>query len=360
MITVDRKDITKALKKVASVARVTSHEAPVMGEASEGSLRLWYSSFNLSIWESLDVEEIDEELTFSCPVETLTSLVSSWSSDTVTLESGDNNTLIIRSGRSNVTVPYYEGIFDDIEELPDTESVAELSGDILSNLEVAQRFTARTEDRPTLTCVLFQTTPPDRIEIIASDAFHFYHRVFTGPVNEGDSRQLLIPNKNADFLKKLFGVRDTLIMEQADNDYILFRGPTSDVLSAVFNEEYPDVSSIIEDAGTELFTFRRDVLLDIISIGDVLSDNAVLELTQEGDSVLASFPRNVSESELYLDDVKMVLGLKKPIYLDITFLRQCLEVLDSERLSFSEMESGSIRLVGDDPTVSTMMNVLRY
>ncbi len=117
MITVDRKDITKALKKVASVARVTSHKAPVMGEASEGSLKLWYSSFNLSIWESLDVEEIDAELTFSCPVETLTSLVSSWSSDTVTLESGDNNTLIIRSGRSNVTVPYYEGIFDDIEEL---------------------------------------------------------------------------------------------------------------------------------------------------------------------------------------------------------------------------------------------------
>lgn len=358
MITVDRKDFSTALKKIAAISRITKRATPVMGEASEGSLLLWYSSFNISLWESLDVEEIDQELSFSCPVEILTSLVSSWSSDTVVLEAGEYQTLIVRSGRSNVTVPYYGGVFDEIEEVPDVVAVTELSGTILSYLEEAQKFTARTEDRPTLTCVLLQTTPPDRIELIASDAFHFYHRIFKGPVFE-ESR-LLIPNKNADFLKKLFGVGDTLSVGRADNDYILFRGPTSDVLSAVFNEEYPDVGPILEDSGVELFVFRKEALEEIVAIGGVLSDNAVLELTQEGDSIYAAFPRNVSESELYLDDVKMVKGLSKPIYIDITFLKSCLDVLDSEWLSFREMASGSIRLIGTDLNVATMLNVLRY
>ena len=98
----------------------------------------------------------------------------------------------------------------------------------------------------------------------------------------------------------------------------------------------------------------------MVKIGSVLSNNSVVELTQDGDSIFASFPKNVSESELYIDNVKMVAGLKKPIYLDITFLNHCLAALDSEWLSFREMESGSIRFEGEDLDTSTMMNVLRY
>lgn len=360
MVVINRSELSKALSRAATIARNSGNDSPIMGEVSSSVLYLWYSSFDVSIWEQVPVES-DGELSFSCPVETFNNLVSSWTSETIRLETGENNTLIIKSGKSKVTVPYYEGVFDEMETLPDAEFLVKVEPPFLSYLVETEKFAAKTEEQPSLSCVLIETLFDNRFSITAADAFHIYHRELEGESNILDDIRILIPIRNIITLSKLFSTRDSLTIARADNDYILFTNDSGlSVLCAVFNDKYPKISSIIEDIGTLLFNVSRDTFIEALSVGSVLSTNGIIQFSQSDDSIYVSFPKSTSDSEIFLENVNIVEEIPDSIYLNITFLKHCLEIQKSPMLSFSLLNNGAIRIVGDDPRFATIVNVLRY
>lgn len=359
MVSINRSELSKALNRIAITARNSGHESPVMGEVKKGLLKLWYSSFDISIWDEVPVED-DDELTFSSPVETFSKLVSSWTSDTIKLSMGDNNSLIVKSGRSRVTVPYYEGIFDAIEKVPTGERLVEVDATFTTALAETEKFVAKTEDRPSLSCLLIEIWPK-AVELMASDAFHFYHRIIEVQNSAVTKKQqLLLPAKSVSTVAKLFSTQDTLRITRADNDYILFaNGKGLYVLCAVFNEPYPNISSILEDEGTLLFDFKKEAFDELLSVGSVLSANSLIRFSQSEDSIYVSFPRSTADSEIFLENVLITNKIPDFLHLNISFLKQCIDVLKSENLSFFLMESGAIRLRGEDKDLSTMIMVIK-
>ena len=73
-VTIDRKELERALSKFIILDRATNNSAPIMGEVLDGKLRLWYESFEFSLWYSLDVYG-EESINFSVPIEKLFKLV---------------------------------------------------------------------------------------------------------------------------------------------------------------------------------------------------------------------------------------------------------------------------------------------
>lgn len=359
MVTVDRRAFSNMLKRIAKVSRTTKQKSPLMGEVIGDTLYIWYSSFDFSVWDEIEVEGAEENFTFSSPIETFSNIVYEWSSETISLGPADNKAIIISSGRSRVTIPYYEGYFDEIENVPDQELLSTTNGILLEFLEISERFAAKTQDKPALTCTRLTFDTLGGIDITACDSFRLFNKSIRTPVVQ--SAEFLIPSKNMAVAAKLFDIEDVLEFYKADNDYLLITNKKGLwVLLASFNEEYPNVDNLISAKDSELFKFKKDNFEEILKVGGLLTQDDSLKFSQLDDSIFVSFSRSVSDSELFLEGAEIVEGIEDSIKLNINFLKECIDALSSDtELSFRKTDTGHIRILGDDPTISTMTNRLK-
>ena len=195
------------------------------------------------------------------------------------------------------------------------------------------------------------------IDITAYDSFHAYgHSI---PVSGMWSGDFLLPMRSVETLIKVLP-KANIALYQTSNGYSLFRHQENlAVWIAPFNGSYPDILSLMKDGGQSMLRCSRTTLGDALKIGAILSANNVLKLEQRDDSVYASFPRNVTDSDVYLDGA-IVEGALEPTHLSIPFLSHCLESVKGDELFLRRMKMGAIRITGPTPTPFTMLQIIKY
>lgn len=355
---VEKAPLAKAINRLALGARHTAHDSPLMGELGDGKLWLWYPNFDISIWISVPVDGGEGPFIFSIPIEMMIKVLSSFSAATISMDVDDDGALTIRAGKNRVKIQKYEGLFDTIDAIPDGNLIAKIvdSGPMLSSLGDALNFVAKTEERPFLSCVNV-SIGAQKMEIVASDSFHMYsNSVSIDNIGEGT---FLIPAHSVEILSKLLPKAD-IDVYQTTNGYVLFRHLDDlAVWVAPFNGQYPNLVPLLQDDGDAILWCPRNSLMDALKIGAILSANNILKLEQKDDSIYVSFPRNVTESDVYLENA-VIEGSLEPIYLSIPFLTHCVDAVSGEGLFLGRMKMGAIKIIGSTPSPITMLQIIKY
>ena len=105
MIEINRRELKVLANRISVVARNAGVVQPLMGEAKDGVLTLWYNGMDLIIWHTI---EVDGDLgLFSIPHDKFVRLIDAWNGETVKLKVNDDSSLTISSGRSRVKITHY-------------------------------------------------------------------------------------------------------------------------------------------------------------------------------------------------------------------------------------------------------------
>ena len=360
MLEVNRSELKVLANRVSVVARNAGLSQPLMGEAKDGVLTLWYNGMDIVLWNAMDVND-DLEL-FSIPHDKFVRLINTWNTETIKLSSTKGG-LTMQSGRSRVKIPHYEGAFDEIEEVPDGNYQGSITGKSINAIKVAPSFVSKVNiGRPELQ-TMWMSSDDRGFRVVASDSYHFYeHRGdFThdgsGTLNSMipiNSLQVLSTLLSSDMNVGLYGIGDNYILLESDDNFTL--------KISIGGGQYPDVARVVELDYVPYFNFSATELLEAVKVGNVLSDDDSILLTfgEEG-GIKMDFPRSVAEVEMYLDDVQYHPNAEDlSVSLLLRYLTHALNVFESDSLVFkrnSEFKATSIADTASDDTFISIIEL---
>ena len=332
MIEINRRELKVLANRISVVARNAGVVQPLMGEAKDGVLTLWYNGMDLIIWHTI---EVDGDLgLFSIPHDKFVRLIDAWNGETVKLKVNDDSSLTISSGRSRVKITHYEGAFDEIDDVPEGELIGTLSSDIIDSIKESRSFTAKTNlGRPELENTRVYTTD-SQINVMASDSYHFYN--YASDYGQDFNDDFMLPDNSSlvlatllsnDMLVKLYAIGDSYLLVETDDGFTLRVTKGKGM--------YPNVDRVLTQEFTPYFTFLSSELLEAIKVGNVLStdDTVLIEFDQEG-GIKLNFIKSEAESELYLENIAFYDESDLKVTLRLSLLTHALGVLDSDKLIF--------------------------
>ena len=332
MIELNRRELKTVANRISVVARNAGVSQPLMGEAKDGILTLWYNGMDIVIWHTI---EVDNDLgLFSIPHDKFVRLVDAWNGETVKLRVNDDSSLTISCGRSRVKIPYYEGAFDELDDVPEGDLIGTLSGDIIDSIRESQSFISKTNlGRPELENTRVYTLD-SQINVMASDSYHFYN--YSSDYGQDFSDDFMLPNNSAQVLSTLLS-NDMLVKMYALGDsYLIVETDDSFTLKVTKGKGmYPDVGRALTQEFTPYFTFLSSEMLEAVRVGNVLSndDTVCINFDQEG-GIVMNFPKSEAPSDLYLENISFYDESDLTVTLRLSLLTHALGVLDSDKLIF--------------------------
>ena len=132
MVTIPRIEFDRKLNSIASVLSPTAKKYPLLGLIQGGKFRLWQDG-DMPIWNTSDIDT-DENFSFSVLISDLRDIVNRFKTESVDLMSDERGSIVIKSGRSKVKIPYTEGIYDEIPDTPTLETKCVTDSNFLNYL----------------------------------------------------------------------------------------------------------------------------------------------------------------------------------------------------------------------------------
>ena len=355
MITLDRKQLRDYLYRMVVVSRETSLDAPILGKTIDSNLVLWYDSFELSIWSMLSDIQGDLD-TFSIPLDKFFKIVDSWNSEQIKLKTMEDSSLRLISGRSRVTIPFYEGYTDDVILPPEGESLGVLPQEITSSFLDVLPFLSKVEDMSgVLSCMMLKGKDGE-VEVTGCDTFHAYTR---RAVSDNQTYfEALIPRKTVEVLSKtiLKGVKVSLY--KLDNDYLLLETDGGySIQIAPFNGEYPNLVPIFNTPHSGYFVFNYIDMLEALNIVNTVYKGGVMQIDSRDNDIHVSPMEELYQSDidLYLDG-EIISEDDYTIKVNTGFFKHCMDIFAGEKgILFSANDSGMIHIIGKDKDVSVIL-----
>jgi len=358
MVVMVRKALEKSLAGVnQSIKRSTPD--PLLGVLEKDTLSLYQEGY-LSVWDNIKVpnEPALEKMLFAVDGDAFHSVIAAMATDDIDVTVNEKF-LGIKSGKSSVQIPY-KTMFNTAEiEQPQFETVIELPSVFITALAKARRFVAKTEDKPSLSCIYIRIHE-GKIYLLATDAFRMYATQFEEvSVDASLSLDILIPERCADSILKIFtgsavrlGVTERKHIVMSSDDSTTF------MLTPGFNEQYPSaVFSFLEDKGKPCFIADRDKFIETIRLGNSFSAGDKLTIHNVDGEIRLTFNQSRMDSDLHLEGLENIESFTEATF-NPRFLLDCLQSLD-KRIYISQQRDGQgpLRMSSDDNTITLVHKI---
>ena len=360
MVTITRKALEKSLAGInQSIKRSTPD--PLLGTLVKDTLHFYQEGY-LSVWANVVVDQPESEslepYIFSVDSGDFHSVVAAMATEDIDVKINEKS-LTVKSGQSSVRIPYVDGFGTSAAERPVFETVVELPSSFITSINKARRFVAKTEDRPSLSCI-YVRIDKGQIALLATDAFRMYVTYFKDVVIDPSiSIDILIPERCADSMTKIFtgnsvrlGVTEKqhIIMSSVDKDIF--------VLTPGFNERYPSaVFSILKDPGKPCFMVDRDKFIEAIRLGNSFSAGDKLTIHNVDGEIRLTFNDSRMDSDLHIEGIENMQSFTEATF-NPRFLLDCLQSLDKKIYINQQSEGeGPLRMSSDDNTTTIVHKI---
>ena len=358
MVTITRKAREKSLAGInQSIKRSTPD--PLIGVVGKDELSFYQEGY-LSVWDVVPINRTDtfvEDIKFSVDSHDFHSVVAAMAAEDVDM-SVNEKSLTVKAGKSSVRIPYQDTYSIGIADAPEFKTVIDLPPEFMAALVKARRFVAKTEDRPSLSC-LYVAIRDAKVALIATDAFRMYSTEFAVPAVEDISLEVLIPERCADSMIKIFAGK-AVRLGITDRDHIVMSSDdeTTFVLTPGFNEIYPTVVfSFLDDKGQAGFIADRDKFIEAIRLGSSFSAGDKMTIYKIDDGIRMTFNQSRMDSDLYLEGVESVESFNEATF-NPRFLLDCLQSLDKKIEVRQQSEgNGPLWMSSDDNTITIVHKI---
>ena len=351
MVAVDRSVLHKGLAS-SRQALLRPTADPLRGLITSNGLRLVQEGY-LSVWDDIPLESSNGSVgEFSVNGADLYSIVSATSADTVELKINEKS-LGVRYGKSNLRIPFVS-TFGEIPDLPSVTNAVNLPATFMSALSETPKFLARTEDKPSLSCV-YVRHEGNNVFMFATNSIIMYFSSFE--VEESGDMEYLIPVQTVESVSKVFGKKEVQL-GITDREHIYISNGSTSTVTPGFNGVYPVVAlDLAKNVGTPMFTTSKKELVRLLRLGMDVSEGTRVAIAQEDSNVKLTFHETRLDADLYLESVVNVSQFGS-INFNPRFLLSCLSPMGDE-VMFNENSSGAIRIT-DGKTVSILYKLLVY
>jgi hypothetical protein len=339
---------------MSSVARGVQYDT-VMGKVEGDKLTLWFMSLDISLWETINGESDGEDLSFSCDISKTSQLVSAFKSETLELSQESNSGLLMKSGNNSVSIPYFMGRFNEIQPEPEGSYIGFVDSDFFDSIDTATGFISKVSDSPQLDCVLISCSLKNGISVFSTDKVTFFYSEcviseFTENLYGDNSRlmnDILLPKRAASLLKKLFSTKPAQLY-MSDKDFMVLKDEEKTAMFSPYNEKYPDViCEAMQIDGEEILSLNKEKCIEALNVSAIANDTKLIHMCLEDNDITIKSPKSLMESNIKLDDSKILKRIDSVIGFNSEFLENCLKVIKDDYVTVERINGyGIYRIKG--------------
>jgi len=308
----------------------------VLIKSFDSNIQLTATNLELGVCVNISGKVI-EEGSLSVPFDVLNAVISNIDSERINLET-QGNTLHINTDNYDAKI---QGIqaeeFPLIPKIKNSDSYIEINSDIFRN-SLLQIISAAqiSEIRPEISGILldFQLTI---LKLVATDSFRLAEKTiqekdFSTNIETGF--KIIIPLKTAQEILRIFGENEALRFH-FDENQILIKTKTKELISRLINGEYPDYKQIIPQGTETEIIIQKDRLMNAIKLVSSFSkrNNDIALKTKDSDKVLEVYSINQQVGENnYLIPIKLQGKNLKEISFNWRYLNDGLKVITTKEV----------------------------
>ena len=336
MVEVNRSILERKLTTISSAPRSNSSFSPLLGQyTGKGQLMFWQDGY-MPIWDSVDVAG-EDEFTFSVDPSILHTIVSGFKSDVVDLKVNEKGSIIIQSGRSKVTVPFIDGPFDEIPEMPIVKTSCTVGRDFLYAVAKSKDFVSKTSENMSLTYTYIGNRD-GKFFITASGAIYQY--AATVPFSGDILPELIVPADYASLALRLFPTEDVQ-MGVTDKQHLVMSADSTLISTRTWNEKYPSgMYQAIDMEGEVIFTANKRKILESLRLASQTTKENMIGLSGIQDELDLYIPNATMEADLIVEDVKIVNEFPRT-YFSLPFLIKCINTFDEDTINVEILSQGN-------------------
>jgi DNA polymerase-3 subunit beta len=266
-ITIDQKELKSKLRIIQGLS--SDKGMAILDHfilSSNGRNEIIATDLTTSVREGFEAISINENGTISIPRKKLYEIVNQLEGN-VTLESMDNNYVVVQSGKSRFKLA---GISpDDYPAFPEIKAEASVVVESEKMVEMLERTlpcVADTGDtRYTLNCILFHFKPSESMLNLISTNGHKLAFVST-PVemdSDKDSR-LLVPKSSASRLKQFLSSEpeDSKVLIEIAENHVRFKATEKEIAIRLAEGTYPDYEQVLQGVDSDkIIVIRKDEMI---------------------------------------------------------------------------------------------------
>jgi len=353
MVMVDRVMLQRGLSS-SRQALLRPTPDPLRGVITDGNLRLVQEGY-LSVWDDVPLLSSNGVgVEFSVNGNDLYSIVSSVNADSLELKVNEK-TLGVKYGKSRLRLPFVS-TFGDVPDVPSVVNSVLLPSDFMAALSETPKFLARTEDKPSLSCV-YVRHEENEVMLFATNGIVMYFALFDVEETANDNLvEYLLPIQTVESVSKVFGRKDVRL-GISDKGHIFMSGGSTSMVTPGFNGVYPTKAlDIVRSEASPMFAADKKELIGLLRLGMGVSESDRVAISQESDShIKLTFHEIKLESDLYLESATDVSAFER-VSLNSRFLLTCLSPM-GKQVTFGQHSFGTVR-ISDGKTVSLVQKLL--
>jgi hypothetical protein len=355
MVEMARVALERKLGSIASVLSNTAKKTPMLGLVQGGQFRI-YQDGDMPIWNVGDIET-DENFVFSASISKLKEIIGGFKTSSVNLVSDGKGSIIVKSGRSQVKIPYVEGIYDDIPDSPTIGLNCTTDSSFLGFLESSKDFVSRTFDQVSLTYSYIGSTDD---ELIISGMNGFCLFTASVPYKGVKLPDLVIPVEFTEAVARLLAGSETINIGLSENGkHVVMSDESMTLYSPRIQQTYPDmVHKLRQSVGTKLCEMDKKETLDQLRLALQTTEQDLIGIasTLEGSGLQLSVPRSNIEAELMIEDVTIIQPFEC-VYFQLPFLIQCINTFPPGRINMERLPdfNDAIRISNDTSTAAATL-----
>lgn len=355
MVTVNRSELERKLSVITS-ALSSNSSFPLLGYNAKGRLMFWQDSY-MPIWDGLDSEG-DDQFSFSVDPSVFRTIVNGFKTSEVDLNVNSKNAVIVKSGKSKVTVPYVDGPFDEIPEAPVVESSCKVGRDFLRSLAKSKDFVSKTYEQMSTTCSYIGDKDGQFFIAGAGPLYQYTNMV---PYEGSAFPEAVIPPEYASIVPRLFSNESVQIGLSERGHLVMSDGPTI-IYTRTVNEKYPpNFYELVKLDGDILFTANRRRLLESLRLAAQTTKEDMVGIGSVNGELDLYIPNAIIEADLVIDEVKVVKDFSRTYFL-LSFLIKCIATFESEMITIEYLPqcNGAFKIGNTDEKETTILQPIRY
>ena len=359
MVTIGRVGFERKLNAIASVLSNTSKKYPLLGSVQNGTICIWQDG-DMPIWNTEKVDT-NENFTFSVLITKLKEIVGGFKGESVDLLSDGRGALTIKSGRSQVTIPYMEGLYNDIPSLPSLEMRCSTDSKFLDFLSKSSNFISKTFEQASLT-YSYIGSKDNQFLITGMNGFCS----FTASIGyDGESLpDMVVPVEFSEAVAKLLGGgNDVEVGLSMNQGHVVMSNGITTIYTPRIQQKYPTVVyDLVSYTGVTIFDANRKSILDQLKLALQTTDRNLVGLEPDlGGGIKLNVPKSTIDVDLVVEDAT-VCSEFECTYFQLPFLIQCINTFTSERIHMERLPdfNNEFRITDDDSTQSTTVRPYYY
>ena len=342
MVKIAKSVLNSSLSYINNNSRTEKNEA-LVGQVADGSMRLWQPGA-IKVWDSIPVED-SAPMFFTVPGEKLSKIVSSCTSDTISMTVKDDKKLNMSFGKSRIRMPMVISADEELKEPPEVENTLLVGPEFIDALNRATPFLARTEDRPLLTCYYISPLFSNVLRIVTADGTKIFMAdiPYEGPQS---FQSFLLPKDCGRLIGKSLSSAEMVSIGITRDGLLVISevGSNKIICVAPYSGKYPDLSEMANKEEIPLFKVLKKDLHDMLSLVEITSDMKEIQFGIVEGSLAVYATKAQIETDLFLDRAE-ILNEFSNIYFTTGSFRDCITaaqdneviigLVDKPRQSFS-------------------------